>query len=347
MSAILYRDWKVFVDQSAPRAPNISGHFIVSFANFLMADQTIAFIAETCELSSTSISVVNRPREAYGLPAERTVDNLPMLRLFGNLDTSKVAQAIAEVIALVDRLSYCVDFPLVVVRIEFLANGQDPLVHATRRPIARAVAFEVEERGDARAKLSTDFGVLGSSSTIDVASKFYMTGMKLLGLEDQVDGLIDAAFMQFYQGCEVIIGHGKIEENKKRIASFQLNDNLRDVQIAWHQIYHVRNMFFGHGNPKTSIHGQTDADVAHRAARQALVVRWILRRLIDLECPSNINLAREMRFYSAITSYGFGGDPTELNGAFWAPQIHGRSVNVYDSIGTVTESYRISDVPHP
>ncbi len=44
-----------------------------------------------------------------------------------------------------------------------------------------------------------------------------MTGMQLLSMEDQITGLIDAAFMQFYQGCEALCRDvtGRMEQSQK------------------------------------------------------------------------------------------------------------------------------------
>lgn len=53
-----------------------------------------------------------------------------------------------------------------------------------------------------------------------------MTGMQLLALEDQAFGLIDAGFMQFYQGCEALCRdpEGKIKLSKKFIAANASSD---------------------------------------------------------------------------------------------------------------------------
>lgn len=67
------------------------------------------------------------------------------------------------------------------------------------------MAFEINERYTAQQKLLAALNYCKPATPeLKVAIQHYLTGMTLLGLEDQLPGLTDAAFMQFFQGCEAL-----------------------------------------------------------------------------------------------------------------------------------------------
>ncbi len=61
-----------------------------------------------------------------------------------------------------------------------------------------------------------------------------------------MSGLIDAAFMQFYQACELLCRDkdGRMKQSKKFIAKLEPKDS-RDLQIIAHQVWRVRNKISG------------------------------------------------------------------------------------------------------
>lgn len=55
--------------------------------------------------------------------------------------------------------------------------------------------------------------------------------------------------MQFYQGCEALCKDpkGNLEPSKKFIAQ-QATSNKKELQIITHQVWRVRNKYYGHGD---------------------------------------------------------------------------------------------------
>lgn len=218
-------------------------------------------------------------------------------------------------------ISLCLDFPLTCNEIRFIVPPGQP-VHgevfiATRKQIGRGMAFEIEERGSASSRLSNDFeNFKNLTPPQKSAQKHYLNGLTLLGLEDQFSGLIDAAFMQFYQACEILCGENyKLKEVKKYIAK-HYTDESRNLQIIAHHVWQIRHKYFGHGNVANHIVNIEDMNKTFNVAKQVLVVRWLCKRLLDLSTNSS-PLVREMRLYHGSGSVYFFGQEESISQEFY------------------------------
>jgi len=174
-----------------------------------------------------------------------------------------------------------------------------------------------------------------------VGEKHYLAGLSLMGLEDQVEGLIDAAFMQFYQSCEILCrdARGGLENSKKYIASLQLSDS-RELQIIAHQIWRVRNKYFGHGDLQYNILSNTNLVNASKVANQVLVARYLCKRLIDYYSTSQKTLIRETMLFIKHSLGNFIGNVFQLENSFRV-DFDNRDVKIYDRYGVEIEIYTI------
>ncbi|WP_415844643.1 hypothetical protein ACMYUJ_17055 [Stutzerimonas zhaodongensis] len=322
---------------------------------FLMGSQTLDFLEENFRLAPSGPIQYDQPYP-IGLHRQANERDAPLtLRLQGTFDAAGDArEQVDQIIDYVGALAVSVDFPLHVLQIAFNTDGHGPLLQAVRKPFARGVGLEVEERGVAATKLTQDFGYfLGElktqGSAAKIAIRHYMTGMTLLSLEDHTPGLIDAAFMQFYQGIEACLGLSNLGYAKKEIAR-RLNGD-RSTQIVCHQIFCVRHKYFGHGD-EISFHEIADrgAEEAYRIAKQCLVAKWLCRRLIDSASPSGSLFSREMRLYGPSSSDCFYGSLQELETQFWADFSQGSVASkaeckVYDQNGGPAEGYVFKSAP--
>jgi hypothetical protein len=216
---------------------------------------------------------------------------------------------------LVQELELHTDVNFTIVRISYLADvglGRPTLqlLVAEREPIARGVGFEIEERGLISQSLSNL--TLKLSDKAKSAHQYYSTGLTLLALEDQVSGLIDAAYMQFYLAVEAILEaytDQKAVEKGKRLYATKFTPNIEAAVV---RVFAVRNSYFGHAGAARRRGMLTDASTFAVAA-QTLVARWCARSLIELEV-GNLLVHREMRFYSGNTqSVTFDGDAAQLD----------------------------------
>jgi len=174
--------------------------------------------------------------------------------------------------------------------------------------------------------------------------------MGLLAMEDALPGLIDAAYMQFYQSIEALTGACALDDAKKAIAALGLNDSAT-LQAICHQVFLVRHKYFGHGN-ETDFHEIADQGMAEatRVARQVLVARWLCKTLIDAQSPSKVSLVREMRIYGPEGSSEFRGQIAELEGMFWVNfgQSTGKAnCKMYDATGASAPAYTFPAAPTP
>ena len=199
----------------------------------------------------------------------------------------------------------------------------------------------MEERQAAAEKIINDINGYSSDKYQELGEKHYLAGLMLLGYEDQVEGLIDAAFMQFYQGCEILCRNpkGQLKNSKKYIASLQLQDS-RELQIVAHQIWQVRNKYFGHGDIQYNILSNADLENVTKVANQVLVTRYLCKRLIDHFSPSKKTLVREMYLFTGHTLGNFVGNITQLENEFRVDFDY-RDVEIYDANGALIETYTI------
>lgn len=345
MSAISYRDWDMYVNRLFyDKGETHSGYFECIILQTLMSQQTVEFIAENFYLQSGNIYPEQNPPANLGVVQNRmlTNDGQICIKSYEGLDTQQNPwEIIKGILERIHALSLCVDFPLVCTKIRFTSHHNGLLLSASRHPIGRGVCFEVEERQIAREKVLADLSGYSSDTYQAVGEKHYLAGMTLMGLEDQVEGLIDAAFMQFYQGCEILCrdSRGDLENSKKYIASLQLPDS-RELQIIAHQIWRVRNKYFGHGDIQYNVLSNTNLENAAKVANQVLVVRYLCKRLIDHFSTSKRVLIREIYLFSGHSLGNFVGSISQLENEFKS-DFDNRDAKIYDANGAEIEKYTI------
>lgn len=309
-----------------------------------MVPQTIEFLVERFEILRNRFIEIQRPSPDLIHQIMLSKDGQLCIKIYRNLDTSiRVYEIVENVIAQIEAISVCVDSPLTCTKIRFISDTYGKILTANRKPIGRGMSFEINERGYASQKLKTDFDYFYEivDNNIKVGIRHYLTGMTLLSLEDQVPGLLDAAFMQFYQGCEALCRHekGELEASKKYIASLGVPDG-RELQIIAHQVWRVRNKYFGHGDVTYNINSNQNLQNVSRVARQVLVARYLCRRLIDSKAPSGLSLVREMGLFSDENSGMFSGQVESLENNFRA-DFDGRNIKIYDELEREIETYTL------
>lgn len=337
MSSIAYRDWNIWINKFYfDSGEEYSGFYECVLLPTLMTQQTIEYLAENYDIYMDNIVHVSKPSLNIITKCIHTQEGNLCLRIYGNLNTkNSIENIIHNIIKKIDAISLCVDASLICNEIRFncFYNGQ--IFITNRKPMGRSMAFEIEERSSASIKLKEDLSYYSTLSDDNqkVGAKHYLTGLTLLGLEDQVTGLIDAAFMQFYQGCEALCRDpkGNLDGSKKYIASLNLSDN-QEIQIIAHQVWKVRHKYFGHGDVKYNLLANMNADNATRVAKQVLVVRYLCRRLLDSKVPSNQHLIREMHLFTNKFDSDFRGTISELENEFRV-DFDIRDIKIYDANG--------------
>lgn len=344
MGDISYRNWDIWVNKRVFDTGGVCGGFFECILlPSLMVSQTVEFLTNGIQIYiNKAIQTQTAPPNI--IASEMTsIDGKLCLKMSGSIDTGKsIEETIASVLETLDALSICVDIALVCNQIHFVAGQGEHIFSANRRPIARGMSFEVEERCVAKVKLLNDLTYYKEAdNALRVGIKHYLAGMSLMGLEDQVSGLTDAAFMQFFQGCEAVCKSGNtgLRGTCKYIANLSCNDS-RELQIIAHHIYQVRNHYFGHGDVIHNKKAIDDYITAMQATKQLLVVRYLCKRLIDAKSPSGNNLIRETGFYPWQSWEGYRGSVEELSSNFKA-EYEGRVAKVYDTTGKVIEKFQI------
>jgi len=345
MSSLSYRTWDVWINTGFFNPAGVyDGYFECTILGTLTVPQSIEFLAESYEIHSAQIIKVTRPSAEIIRQVTTTEEGQLGVRIYGTLDTaSPPLIVIQEIQSLLDAISVAIDSPWTCPKIQFISHQHGKLLVVNRRSIGRGYSFRIEERGQANQKILQDIQFYRDStdSHLVVGRRHYMTGMQLLSLEDQIAGLIDAAFMQFYQGCEALCRDpsGRIDESKKFIARQGLADS-RELQIIAHQVWRVRNKYFGHGDVIWNLRANMSKVDAESVAKQVLVARYLCKRLIDLNCPSNAFLAREMGLFFGAYSGNFTGQVAELETIFRA-DFDNRTSKVFDANGFEIEQYAI------
>jgi|GEM_PF-2159326 len=337
MSIIAYREWEIWQNTSFFKTPNIiRGYYIFHLTPSLMLEQTIQFLHEKTDLSRTTID----PRiKGYFFPFDYSTN---VLQKSDDFDTSKpINDIINEKLHEIQVLSLCLDFPINCNAIEFFIPLKAKVFFANRKNIGRGLGFEVEERESATRKLITDYQYFHEApENISAAQKHYLSGLTLLSLEDTYPGLIDAAFMQFYQGCEILCGSNyELKEAKKNIGKI-LNINSELLQIVIHHVWQIRHNYFGHGNKLNHLFTSDDSEHTYQIAKQVLVARWLCKTLLDLHTPSKEKLIREMRFYHNDFSEEFRGTIEELETNFKVGYDY-RNIPIFDQSGKQISIYNL------
>lgn len=343
MGDVSFRNWDIWVNNIYVHnsAADVSGHYECYLLPTLMVEQTVEFLSGRFQISTDNISrVLCYPLENVQ-KAPQT--NAPLhIDIQGTISLSQNIEGyIRDVLNELEAISICVDSPLVCTSIKFITNYGTQLFFANRRPFGRGMAFEVEEREIAQKKLVSDFSFYKTAApNIQVAYRHYLTGMTLLGLEDQVSGLIDAAYIQFCQGCEAVCKtSGNLNEVCRWIA-LKVPDDSRDLQIIAHHVWQVRNKYYGHGDVDHNLKAITDPLAAYQATKQILVARYLCKRLIDMEVPSHQSLIREMRIYPSVSSEMYCGTVEELSTSFRV-DYYGRTAKIYNPVGKEIDKHHI------
>ena len=343
MSTLSYRNWDLWLNTGYfAEGQTYDGYFECVVINSLMVSQSVEFLAESQSIVMRQfVDVAPVPIE-FVRECTHTAEGERCVRMYELLDTSKdVKHTVEDVRRFIDSLALAVDAPLSCYSIRFVSHHHGKILQANRSPIGRGFAFEVDERGAARAKLRQDLSFYQNNDDHHqaVGRRHYMTGMQLLALEDQVAGLIDAAFMQFYQGCEALCRapKGELEASKKFIAT-NASTNSRELQIVAHQVWGVRHKYFGHGDVMHNMYANQNREQAATVARQVLVARYLCRRLLDLASPSQTTLTREMGLFFKSYSGNFVGQVEQLLDGFKV-QFDKPKCQVFDATGAPSEVF--------
>ena len=346
MSTINIRDWEIWINQSAfTRELEFHGFYECCILPTLMAQQTVEFLAEKFEIHSNNVISVSRPPHEVIKQTTTSEEGLLAIRIYGIFNPSiSVEENIADILNCIDSIALCVDFAFICQKIRFFSDTYGKMFIANRMRIGRGIAFEIEERDASSTKLTTDLNYYKdlAQKEIRAARCHYLTGLRLLSLEDEVSGLIDAAFMQFYQACEILCmdDEGSLEGSKLNIAKLNLSES-RALQIIIHQVWRVRNKYFGHGDLRYNILANTDIENAVKVAKQVYVARYLCKKLIDISSPSKTILLREMMFFCGGHNYGnFTGSIQELETSFNV-DFDRRKVKIYSFKGDMVEEYEI------
>lgn len=345
MSVLSYRPWDIWLNSTYfDNGKMYHGYFECTILNALMVPQTLQFIAEKYEIRNGRFQQITIPPMDILKRSISTVEGNLCIKLYDELITSKCPKdIIKKVLLFLESLSMCVDCSLICHKIRFISNDYGKLLVANRHPIGRGIGFEIEERGKASEKLNKDFDFYldESDPNLVVGKRHYLAGMQLLALEDQITGLVDAAFMQFYQGCEALCRDpsGSLKGSQKYIAKLSEPD-VRELQIIAHQIWMARNKYFGHGDVQYNLNANINQNNAQSVAKQVLVARYLCRRLIDANAPSGFFMEREMSFHFRDSYNKFSGEIRLLEREFRV-DIDNRISKIFDSSGNEVEEYTI------
>ncbi len=348
MNSISYRKWDFWLNQTIiDEFEHFNGFFECVLTPTLMSMQTVEFLYENFEFNL---------RDEYPERVKRGIDstlrfagdlkqyiinenNELCIKIRNNITRDEINSVnLNNILKQIENISLCVDFTLNCNKIVYKDYNKGIIFYATRRPLGRAVGFSPEERSVAFDKFQKDFVFLNNSNEnkLKISVKHYLAGINLLGLEDQFPGLIEAAFMQFYLGCEILCETHKCEEAKKYISFLNISDK-KELQIIAHQVWQVRNSYYGHGALKNN--PSEGFEIASEVAKQVLVVRYLCRRLIDCLLPSDVYLVREIGLYPNGYSENFNGSVNELSNNFFVP-YYGRVSKIYED-GIKIDDYEI------
>jgi hypothetical protein len=335
MSSILRREIEIINSSLVKNFETLEGGFCIQIAPFLMIEQTVEFMWEKLQggliskdqdlqafISGSRYKSKENPNELIWLKSFKSVEEFELF-------------SVEELFQALNKLSICLDLNLTWTEITYkVDNGSGltmPLRWYRRVPLNRGVSFRIQDRGLSSQALIEGLGFL--SETQAVANNYYNSGMLLLGLEDQLPGFIDAAFMQFYLSIEAFTKMNSFECNVKKVK--QLEKHLRDSNINSSEdlkkmiehVYKVRNTFFGHSGKsvKKIAKAIEDENFAFNIAKQVLVARFTARKLISMSFNKELSL-REMMLFFKNKGVSFSGDITELETLFFVP--HPSSNNV-------------------
>lgn len=330
MDSISYRKWEIWANTTLfEEHDSFRGYYECILTPTLMTPQTLEFLYENYELrlgqNLELVAIVRPSKEIIQMQMLNQFNEL-CLRIYGTYQyKDSIQEKVFLILKLLSELSMRLDITLNCNKITFVDHTLGNVFQAVRRNIGRGMSFEVEERMLAKKKLMSEFHPEKKTSP---AVKAYLTGMNLLGLEDQFPGLLEAAFMQFYCGCEFACNVSDCEAVKHYIAdTFTDENDAKALQIIAHHVWQVRNKYFGHG-VKEERRAPDNYEQANRVARQVLVARYLCKRLIEPESNTKEVLIRGVNFFFDGISEGYGGDVSQLSSDFYVP-YNGRNVKIY------------------
>ena len=308
MSSIPDREWEIWHSSRARSMMPVRGAFAIEVVSAGMVPQALEFLRENNGVSSNGkhASSFIQGTSSAGI---RFPNCLGYAQSFDTEDELFDPSTLKSVLDATHELEIHLDLAFTIGQVQYVADvgsfAEVPLLVARRLSLVRGVGFEVSERGTALQSLEAgDFEI---TPILKVAQAHYSTGTALMGLEDQMDGFLDGAFMSFYLAVEKLIRtHKENNVGSNGLKHFGTRFTDDDGAIISH-LMRVRNSFFAHSASRSN-HESLPAIVL---GRQVLVARWAARRLIELELNRTL-LHREVRLYSANTSHEFRGDPTQL-----------------------------------
>lgn len=320
MSSFSSRPLQIWRSSLAESLSLISGVFAFEVVPSIMVSQTLAFLHEEAKKeTSVSSPVISAFLNGMRYYDPNRANSLLYFRKFDSADEllNVNVDLLFDAIRLLETY---VDINLTVTRIVYLSDvgigPSQPLLIIERMPFFRGVGFEIEERTALRSSMSSS--ALQLSGKTRIAQQYYSTGLALLAAEDQISGLLDAAFMQFYLTIESILE--KHKQHQARISGKKLFGGRfsKDIENIVDHVYTARNGFFGH-NSRKNHDGQLVDSIAFSIAKQVVVAKWCARELIALELNVDV-VKREMRLYFGPGhSVGFDGNSAMLKTDFALP----------------------------
>lgn len=317
MTSLPSRPLHVWYSSAANSLGPINGLFRIEVLPSLMVPQTLGFISEISTLPITHGNLIG-----FFLGARYSSQGESALRYWHPFNNSDelFAYDLYQLYDFVQELELHLDVNFTVVGISYLADfgagPTKPILIAEREAIARGSGFEVEERSKARESLRVNG--LQWTPKARVAHRYYSTGLSLLALEDQISGLLEAAFMQFYLSIEAILESYKPQAAIAKAKRTYGSRFTADLEAALYRVFDVRNNYIGHASGARR-RGTLKPHETFAVAAQTLVARWVGRTLIELELRAPL-LHREMRLYPSYnSSICFTGSTEQLTNEFALP----------------------------
>ena len=321
------RELEIWKSSRAEEVSPISGAFVFHVVPTLMVPQTMEFLFEKWK---ANISKDMEGEKDLILPfimgmsyfGSGQIDNFQRLYWWKTFDNSNELFSfdLENLSNAIYQLEIHTDINLTFNKISYLADvgtGPNlPLMQISRIAIPRGIGFEIEEKGEATQSIC--LGDFKLSNKAKLAQKFYSLGVALLAGEDQILGLIDGAFMQFYLVIETILRDHSLENAVANGTNWYKERFTDDLKRVTQHVFTARHRFFGHAHPKF-FDKEYKPEIYFNILRQVLVARWCARSLIELEVKRPL-VKREMRFYFGQKSYYFNGDVNSRSGEFALPE---------------------------
>ncbi len=336
MAFTFARDYEKWISSDSGKVDYpIQGAFIIPVQNTLMTSQTIEFM-----FLKNQQFLDNYKADPQLLPffcgqhwySNQEIKNGDLkliwlkpfdnIELFNNFDIYTLLESINKLEIILDHsflfsdITYCVD-------IGTGLNKQLLAFHKKNFSVGKA--FECEDRSSV---LNTSLNTNQITSRESIAMQLYIVGNGIISLGDIYIGLLESAFMHFYQCCELLIGTHKDSQIETRVNELQvsLEDRERISKITRH-VFIARNWFFAHsGYEQKSFYKEDkmliqNSKFSSQVIRQVLVAKWLSRYLLSIVLKTELK-QREFRIYDStgIESYNFNGNISDLSSTFKIPE---------------------------